>query len=183
MNDDRYRIFTVGSAKDEKFLRKPVPEMDFGSGTKGTLGRKEMAELLRKMRKTMKAARGVGLSANQIGLPYRLFVAEVPNAQGEPKFYAVANPVLDKMSGRKLLEEGCLSVPGVYGNVERATEVSLRGLDRNGRPLRIKAWGLLAHVFQHEVDHLNGKLFTDKAKDLRKVPESERLSERKQAGL
>ncbi len=117
----------------------------------------------------MKQANGIGLSANQIGLSYRMFVAQVP-AQGQDKFYTVLNPELEK-DGKEVSvqEEGCLSVVGVYGNVKRPERVILRGLDRNGRPLKIKAWGLLARVFQHEIDHLNGKLFIDTATDLHKA--------------
>lgn len=118
----------------------------------------------------MKKANGIGLSANQIGLPYSLFVAQVPMAGGGDKFYTVLNPELEK-DGKETsdMEEGCLSVVRVYGNVMRPERVILRGLDRNGRPVKIKAWGLLARVFQHEVDHLSGKLFIDTATDLHKL--------------
>src|SRR3989344_5558254 len=112
----------------------------------------------------MRTAHGIGLSANQIGLNMRVFVAEVPDAQGGMKSYAIFNPKLEKFSGEKIpFEEGCLSVPLTYGTVERAERVTLTGFDKNGGPVKIKAWGLLARVFQHEVDHLEGKLFIDKA--------------------
>ena len=95
------------------------------------------------------------------------------------KFYAVFNPRIEKSGGEKLfLEEGCLSVPGKYGAVERFERVVLAGFDRNGKPLKIKAWGLLAHVFQHEVDHLNGILFIGKAKGVHEASTSNRLSGR-----
>jgi len=127
----------------------------------------------------MRVARGIGLSANQIGLSDRLFVAEVPDQDGVLKFYAIFNPVIEKYSkDYDFLEEGCLSVPGSYGEVKRSLEVVLKGLDKNGKAIKIKAWGLLAHVFQHEVDHLDGKLFIDKAKEVHQVPTSERLEKR-----
>ena len=120
------------------------------------------------MRKMMKRANGIGLSANQIGLPYRMFVGQIPVARGgENKSYVVLNPELEKDTKEKASqEEGCLSVIGIYGEVERPARVTLRGLDRYGKPLKIKAWGLLARMFQHEVDHLDGGLFIDKAKDV-----------------
>ena len=94
-----------------------------------------------------------------------MFVAEVPDAQGGLKFYAIFNPELEKTSREIVVaEEGCLSIPGKFGDVGRAPQVTLKGQDRNGRPVKIKAWGLLARVFQHECDHLNGTVFTDHAK-------------------
>ncbi|MBI3588920.1 MAG: peptide deformylase [Candidatus Liptonbacteria bacterium] len=174
------KILTVQVKKEDKFLREKTKEFKFFKKSAQAAGRelsfKEIDELLREMRRTMREARGVGLSANQIGLPYRLFVAEVPDAQGSVKFYAVFNPRLEFPKKEKaVMEEGCLSVPGKYGFVERVTSVKLNGVDKRGRAVKIKAWGLLAHVFQHEVDHLEGKLFIDKAKEIFDVPRSERL--------
>ncbi len=167
-------IITTQNKKDEKFLKTKTAEFDFKKFKK-----KEISDLLITMRKAMRAAKGIGLSANQIGLNLRIFVAEVPNAQGEMKFYAVFNPRLEKSAGEKLLlEEGCLSVPGTYGTVERFARVVLSGYDKNGKPLKIKAWGLLAHVFQHEVDHLNGIVFTGKARELYTIPVSDRLQKK-----
>ncbi len=130
----------------------------------------------------MKEANGVGLAANQIGLTMRVFVAQVPDPSGSLKFYSLFNPRIEKTGGEKLLlEEGCLSVPGVYGKVERYERVTLSGFDKNGRSVKIKAWGLLAHVFQHEVDHLNGVLFIDKAKELYEVSASDRIAAKNKA--
>ncbi|MDP3947192.1 MAG: peptide deformylase [bacterium] len=157
-------IITIESNTREKILRQKAKEFVFESFAK-----KEREELILRMRRVMKDADGIGLAANQVGLPYRMFVAEIPTKQGRPKFYALFNPRIEKMSERKrLLEEGCLSVPGCFGAVERAERVTLSAMDKNGRPVKIKAWGLLAHVFQHEVDHLEGKLFVDTAKTLYK---------------
>ncbi len=180
------RIITVESKSEEAFLRKKttpfaLSEKGLWQHEKHTFTRSEIGALLSGMKKIMIKANGVGLSANQIGLPYKLFVAEVPNSQGETKFYAVFNPELERLEGEKeTAEEGCLSVPGVYGSVTRALRVTLKGFDRNGRPLKIKAWGLLARVFQHETDHLNGGLFLDKAKHLERVPTSDRLKTREE---
>ncbi len=168
-------ILTIRDRKEEKFLRRAAVEFDF------SLGKKELGALIARMRETMRRANGIGLSANQIGLPWNIFVAEVPDAKGGSKFYAVFNPKIEKVSEEASgLEEGCLSVPGTYGEVKRPERITIRGLDRNKKKIRIKAWGLLARVFQHEIDHLNGKLFVDKAKNLHDVPESERLRKREE---
>lgn len=157
MNPD---IYLIDDEAQRSFLAQQAEVFDFEAHT-----RKEIDELLRRMRRIMREANGIGLSANQIGLPHRLFIAEVPGKE-EMKFYAVFNPEIEKLEKEKVvMEEGCLSVPGIYGDVERPARLVLRGQDRRGKPLRIKAWGLLARVFQHEVDHLNGKLFLEKAKN------------------
>ncbi len=156
-------IVAVGNKNNEKILRKKAVGFDFKKFT-----RKEVNELVAKMRRVMKTANGIGLSANQIGLPYRMFVAEVPDMQGGMKFYAVFNPKIEKASEETVpYEEGCLSVPGVWGDVTRPARIVVSGFDKNGKPTKVKAWGLLARVFQHEVDHLNGRLFTDRTKKLR----------------
>lgn len=170
------KILEVGSKKDEAILRRQTEKFTFGkkgeiSVGKKTFNLKEIEELIREMKKTMHAANGIGLSANQIGFSYRLFIAEVPAADGTKKFYAVFNPILEKSENKEkiLLEEGCLSVPKTFGEVERYKTVKLTGFNKLGKPIKIKAWGLLAHVFQHEVDHLDGKVFIDKAKKLHKL--------------
>jgi peptide deformylase len=155
-------IVTVAQKKDEKFLRKKTVPFDFKKFT-----RKEVNELITRMRRIMHAANGIGLSANQIGLEFSVFVAEVPDAQGGTKFYAVFNPVLEKADKATIaFEEGCLSIPGQWGEVTRAETIVVSGYNKMGKKVKVKAWGLLARVFQHEIDHLNGKLFIDKAKKL-----------------
>jgi peptide deformylase len=126
------------------------------------------------MKKAMHEAQGIGLSANQIGLNLKVFVAEVPNSKGELKFYAVFNPKIDKTDNEKdSSEEGCLSIPGKYGIVPRYKKILITGFDKNGRNLKIKGWGLIAKVFQHEIDHLNGLLFIDRTKNVYEVPKTE----------
>ena len=182
MQEDK--IVTIENKKDEKSLREKTAEFAFSErGELMMRGKKitaqEISSLILQMKKMMKLANGIGLSANQIGLPYKLFIAQVPDKQGDYKFYAIFNPQLEKASaGKVAVEEGCLSIPGIYGEVERHEQVTLRGFDKKGKPLKIKAWGLLARVFQHEVDHLNGKLFIDRTKVLYHAPASERLKEK-----
>lgn len=150
--------------QDERVLRKKTRDFDLRGD------RKAISRLIQEMRQAMRKANGVGLSANQIGLDAKVFVAQVPDTRGSLKFYAFFNPKIEKTGGEKLLlEEGCLSVPGKYGSVERFERITVSGYDKNGKSLKIKAWGLLAHVFQHEIDHLNGILFIDKAKELHEV--------------
>lgn len=176
------KIVTIEAKKDEKFLRKKTQKFDFKKYT-----RKEINDLIIRMRKAMKKARGIGLSANQIGLDISVFVAQIQKNEndersltaGEQKFYAIFNPEIIKASKEKtMLEEGCLSVPYTYAEVERPEKVTLVGFDKSGKEVKIKAWGMLAKVFQHETDHLNGKIILDRAKKIYKVPTSDRLKDR-----
>jgi peptide deformylase len=171
-----HNIWTVHEKKEESFLRNKTKDFDFKKFTK-----KEVEELVRHMRRAMKDASGVGLSANQIGLGVRVFVGAIPQTNGGVKFYTAFNPKIEKESKNTVAsEEGCLSVPGTYGMVERAERVTLVAQDKNGKPFKIKALGLTARMFQHEVDHLNGKLFIDKATGVHEVAKSERLQEREE---
>jgi peptide deformylase len=120
------------------------------------------------MIETMRAAPGVGLAAPQVGVGQRVIVIEYADeAQGDsapPKLYAIVNPEIVRRSKEMLPgTEGCLSIPGYLGDVERHQSVTVRGLDRNGNPFRIKAKDWLARIFQHEIDHLDGVLFIDRA--------------------
>lgn len=144
-------------------LRKKTAEVK-----EARFGSAGLLELVGAMKETMKAANGVGLAANQVGQDLRLFVAET-----DGKSYVVANPRIIKTSAKiVLMEEGCLSVPGIWGVVERPESVEVEGQNQFGKKIKIKAKGLLARVFQHEIDHLNGVLFIDKAKQLIKTETS-----------
>lgn len=120
------------------------------------------------MLETMRQANGVGLAAPQVGVLQRLFVAELPEDEesGRPKeTYILFNPELVKGRGEQVGLEGCLSIPGYVGEVARFEEVTVKGLDEQGRPVRYKAEGYLARAFQHELDHLDGVLYTDRLTD------------------
>jgi peptide deformylase len=110
---------------------------------------------------TMYEAPGVGLAANQVGLSIACFVYD--DREGGAGF--VANPIVSDLVGEDLLEEGCLSIPGPYHPTVRASRVRLRGRDLDGRPIDREAEGLLARIFQHETDHLNGMLYIDRLTD------------------
>jgi peptide deformylase len=117
---------------------------------------------------TMAAYNGVGLAANQVGVPQRVFVIDVPLDDGVHDRFAVVNPVLDEKRGKEKAEEGCLSMPGILEEVQRATSVRLRGLDEHGKPLERVVMGFLARAIQHETDHLDGVLFTDRLSPLKR---------------
>lgn len=118
---------------------------------------KSLQCLLDDMVESMDAAQGLGLSGPQVGKPLRLIVARVDNV-----LLQIANPEIVRSKGEEIGDEGCLSLPGYYGSVSRASQITIQGLDRNGKHFRRKFVGLLARVIQHEIDHLNGILFTDK---------------------
>jgi len=111
---------------------------------------------------TMGAYNGVGLAANQVGVAQRVFVVDVPHEDGSRDRFAVVNPVLDQRRGKEKAEEGCLSMPGILEEVQRATSVRVRGFDEHGQPLERVVTGFLARAIQHETDHLDGVLFTDR---------------------
>jgi peptide deformylase len=115
--------------------------------------------LIDDMFETMYAAPGIGLAATQVDVHRRLLVADVSADKSEP--YALINPVIVEKDGVTVTEEGCLSVPGYYDEVERAEHIRVRFLDRDGKETEMDARGLLAVCIQHEMDHLEGKLFVD----------------------
>ena len=123
-----------------------------------------LPKLLADMEETCLAVHGVGLAANQIGLDYRLAVILLPNPEDDklpPTRYVIINPVILSKRGEVVEEEGCLSLPGLWADVKRATDVTVKYIDENGQEQVKRARGLLAKAFQHEVDHLDGKLFVD----------------------
>jgi peptide deformylase len=139
----------------------------------------ELQTLIDDMIETMRVAPGVGLAAPQVGVSERVIVVEYPEddekEDAPKKLFVVINPEIKEFSEEtEPGVEGCLSVPGLHGEVERALAVTVKGQTRRGQPIKIKAKGWLARIFQHEIDHLNGIVFTDKATRVWKPePESE----------
>lgn len=125
---------------------------------------KKIRTLLDDMAETMYKANGVGLAAPQVGESIQVVVIDVGEGLIE-----LVNPEIVRMEGSEIDSEGCLSVPEIYGDVERAAKVSVKYLNRQGKNHRITATGLLARCLQHEIDHLHGRLFIDIAQNLRKV--------------
>ena len=128
----------------------------------------EIQRLIDDMIKTMYAAPGVGLAAPQIGVPLRIFVADVSVGRDPAALHVFVNPEFVERDGMQLEDEGCLSVPGFNATVARPSRVVMAGLDRAGQPQQIEGIGLLARCFQHEMDHLDGTLFVDRLRGLQK---------------
>ncbi len=116
-------------------------------------------KLVGDMFETMYAAPGIGLAATQVNIHQRIIVIDVSDHRNEP--ICLINPVVVESEGMEQTEEGCLSVPGVYETVERSDWIRVQGLDEHGEPFDREAEGLLAVCIQHEIDHLDGKLFVD----------------------
>jgi peptide deformylase len=122
----------------------------------------DVVRLLDDLAETLFSVPGAGLAAPQVGVPLRAFVVK----GDENQVHALANPELVRAEGSQVGYEGCLSIPGYVGEVERAESVVVKGLNRKGKMVRIKARGFTARVFQHELDHLDGILFTDRLTSL-----------------
>lgn len=160
----------------EPILRKkakPVTQFD-----------KDLQVLIDNMFETMRDAPGVGLAAPQINLPMQLAVIEYAEGEDEEqeegapppkkKQFVLINPEIVKVSEEKVMGvEGCLSIPGLVGEVERHEAIQVKALNRHGQPVKLKVKGWMARIFQHEIDHLNGVLFTDRATRIWKPAEEE----------
>ncbi|MBX3054318.1 MAG: peptide deformylase [Caldilineaceae bacterium] len=133
--------------------------------------------LLDDMVLTMRDANGAGLAAPQIGLDQRISVVEWPEDPDKPeetlRRYEMINPEIVKAKGAEEGQEGCLSLPGLAADVVRATYVLVQYQDRDGKEVRLKVYDWLARIFQHEIDHLNGVLMTDRAEALYRIVENE----------
>ncbi|MGC8651039.1 MAG: peptide deformylase [Minisyncoccia bacterium] len=132
---------------------------------------KEIRLLISQMKPIMETYDGIGLAAPQVGISLRIIVCEV-----EDKFYALINPEIIKTSKKTVtMTEGCLSLPNIYGDVERPERIIVKAINQEGEKIKFKAFGLLSRVIQHEVDHLDGILFIDKAKNIIKTTEEKNL--------
>ena len=158
-------IRTIVTLPDPVLRRKARPVKKFN---------KNLQTLIDDMIETMRDAPGVGLAAPQVGVSERVIVVEYAEPEEveegeepvevEPKLYVMVNPEIVKASPETVMGiEGCLSVPTLVGEVERAEEVRIRGLNRHGQAMKLKVDGWLARIFQHEIDHVNGVVFTDLA--------------------
>ncbi|MFH1709680.1 MAG: peptide deformylase [bacterium] len=121
---------------------------------------KEIRKLAADMEETLRVAPGIGLAAPQVGELLRVIVADIGDG-----LYVLINPKIVKKSGTQELIEGCLSLPGIEAPVERANKVTVKAMDINGKRIQVEACDLLATVFQHEIDHLDGRLFVDRVND------------------
>jgi peptide deformylase len=150
---------------------RPVAEVD-----------DDLRELIGNMFETMYDAPGIGLAATQVDVHRRLLVADVSADKDEP--YVLINPEILEKDGVIVTDEGCLSVPGFYEEVERAEHIKVRFLDRDGDDIELDAHGMLAVCIQHEIDHLNGKLFVDYLSEAKRTRIRKKLEkERRQAAV
>ena len=151
-------VLPVRKAPDPVLLRKT---------SKVTKIDAPLQRLIDDMFDTMYAEHGVGLAANQVGVPLRLCVMGIPDPEDDNTIveYALINPEFIKKWDEQEMEEGCLSIPGYRGKITRATKVKIKALDREGREVRLKGEGLLAQALQHEIDHLDGILYVDRMKE------------------
>ena len=124
-----------------------------------SIGR-SIQQLIDDMVETMRQVDGIGLAAPQVGVPLRVIVLQMP----EEELMAIINPEVVKRAGEREVTEGCLSVPGYAGEIKRSVSITVKGLNRQGKAIRIKATGLMAQALEHELDHLNGVLFVDHVK-------------------
>jgi peptide deformylase len=120
------------------------------------------------MAETMYAAPGIGLAAPQIGVPLRIFVIDLSVGRDPSGLITLINPVFVTREGLQLEDEGCLSVPGFTATVQRPARAIVKGLDRDGREQQLEGTGLLARAFQHEMDHLDGRLFVDRLRGIKR---------------
>lgn len=146
--------------QDHPTLRKVAKRVD-----PKEIGEPLFQQLIDDMFETMYDAPGVGLAAPQVNVSKRMFVMDVHDDEHEPA--VVINPRIESAEEEVELREGCLSVPGMVGDIVRFKRIVVSGLDRAGQKIRIEGEGLLAQCLQHEIDHLNGTLYIDRAKNLR----------------
>jgi peptide deformylase len=138
---------------------KTVPEPVLRQKSKRVSGIDgSIRKLAEDMIETMHAAYGVGLAAPQVGVPLRVIVIGMP----EEEDFVLVNPEIVRRTGERLVTEGCLSVPGYYGEIKRSRRVTVKGKDLGGKEIRIRAEELLAQALEHEIDHLNGVLYIDR---------------------
>ncbi len=149
-------ILNILHYPDEKLHKIARPVEDFGP---------DLQQLIEDMAETMYAAPGIGLAATQVDVHLRLLVMDLSEEKNE--LIVMANPHITHMDGEVRGEEGCLSVPGIYEEVTRAERVKVNAQDRHGQPFELEADGLLAICIQHEIDHLNGRVFVEKLSKLK----------------
>jgi peptide deformylase len=154
----------------DKILRnisKPVEKVD-----------KDILKLIDDMFETMYAAPGIGLAAPQVGILKRVVVIDITGGENKEEQIAFINPEIIEMWGEEEGEEGCLSIPGEFEIVKRASNIKIKYLDKDGKTVELETEGLLARAIQHEIDHLDGKLFIDKLSPIRKEMVKKKIKKR-----
>jgi peptide deformylase len=141
----------------------------------------KIRQLVDDMLETMYAAPGIGLAATQVNVAKQIIVIDLSENKDQP--LCLINPMILQASGEEETEEGCLSVPGVYETVKRAESIEVRALDRQGEPFEMQVNGMLAVCIQHEIDHLDGKLFVDYLSQLKKLRIKKKLEKKARVTL
>jgi len=159
----------------QSLLHQPATEVS-------SIDADEVQRLVDDMIETMYAAPGVGLAATQVGMPIRLFVIDLSLGRRASDLIVMINPVFVEREGMQLEEEGCLSVPGFNATVVRPARAVVRGLDRAGNAQTIEGRELLARAFQHEMDHLDGTLFVDRLRGIKKELIVRKIQKLKRSG-
>ncbi|HWU68438.1 MAG TPA: peptide deformylase [Stenotrophobium sp.] len=144
---------------DPCLRRKTAPVAQFDAA---------LQTLIDDMFETMYAAPGVGLAANQVGVSLRLAVMDCADDKAQPQPLVIINPEIIDSADPQDIEEGCLSIPGHFDKIPRYARVRMKALDRNGKPFELSAEGLKAQAIQHEIDHLDGKLYIDYLSSLKR---------------
>ncbi len=142
----------------------------------------EIQQLVDDMIETMYAAPGIGLAATQVGVPLRVFVIDVSVGRRPEDLFVMINPEFVERDGMQVEEEGCLSVPGFNATVVRPARAVLRGVNRHGQEQTVEGVGLLARAFQHEMDHLDGMVFVDRLRGIKRDLIVRRIQKLKRAG-
>ena len=141
-----------------------------------------LQRLIDDMIETMYAAPGIGLAATQVGVPQRVFVVDLSVGRDPGGLIVMVNPSFTEREGMQLEDEGCLSIPGFNATVVRPARAVLSGADRHGQPQTIEARGLLARAFQHEMDHLDGVVFVDRLRGIKRDLIVRRIQKLKRSG-
>jgi peptide deformylase len=165
-------LLTILHHPDPRLRQKAQPVATFDDA---------LQTLIDDMFETMYAAPGVGLAATQVGIALRLAVIDCSEDKAVPQPIVMINPEIVERAEREVMEEGCLSVPGVGEKVERFSRLRVRAVDREGKPFEIDAQGLLAQAVQHEIDHLDGKLYIDHLSSLKRERLLKKLAKQRSA--
>lgn len=165
-------LLTILHHPDPRLRQKAAPVSLFDDA---------LQRLIDDMFETMYDAPGVGLAATQVGVPLRLAVMDCSDDKAKPDPMVLINPQVSEPADRVEMEEGCLSVPGVGDKVQRFNRLTLHALDRKGQPFELLAEGLLAQAIQHEIDHLDGKLYIDYLSPMKRERIIKKLAKRKEA--
>ena len=174
-------IRPLSQGSDPVLRQKAKKVRDFGPSLQG---------LIDDLVETMHSAPGIGLAAPQLGVALRVAVIHLPQSEEEEenedpyrgRLIVICNPEIVKSWGEQESQEGCLSLPAYVGEVKRAARVVVKAQDRRGKRIRLRCKGLMARVLQHEIDHLNGRLFVDRVESLDKLHRIEPSGEEAEAG-